>query len=146
MVGSRLRLRKITYSVNISRLIENVYYSNPREVTREFVSLKIFSNVVLNNSEQIAEEIVQKLYIGYHYLLAESKEDFINMTFSDEFCISEYTSFYYIADELLNNLVAHFCCKLAFHLLDTTDIDEFLNYSIKLTTVTKYNVTFTYED
>ena len=146
MIKSRLHLRKITYSINISRLIEDVYYSEPREVAREFVSLKKFSNTVLNNSEQIAEEIVQKLYIGYHYLLAESRENFINTTFSDESCISEYTSLCYIADELLNNLVAHFCCKLAFYLLDTTDIDEFLDYSIKLTTVTKYNVTFTYED
>ena len=146
MVRSRLHSRKITYSINISRLIEDVYYSEPREVAREFVSLKKFSNTVLNNSEQIAEEIVQKLYIGYRYLLAESRENFINTTFSDESCVSEYVSLSYIASELLNNLVAHFCCELAFYLLDTTDIDEFLDYSIKLTTVTKYNVTFTYED
>ena len=146
MVRSRLHSRKITYSINISRLIEDVYYSKSREIAREFVSLKKFSDSVLHHVEHIAEEIMQKMYMGYRYLLAESREDFINTTFSDESCISEYTSLYYIADELLNNLVAHFCCKLDFYLLDTTDIDEFLDYSIKLTTVTKYNVTFTYED
>ncbi len=146
MVRSRLRLRKINYAINISRLIEDVYYSDPREIAREFVSLEKFTDTVLNHTEHIAAEVIRTMDMGYRYLLAESEGDFINVTLFDECCVDHHLSLSYIAGELLNNLVVHFCYELAFYLLDTTDIEEFLDNSLKLISVTKYSVTFTYED
>lgn len=47
---------------------------------------------------------------------------------------------------LLSNLLAHFSCSLALLLLETTDIEDFLKFDIRLSELSRYNVIFTYRE
>ena len=146
MDRSRLRLRRITYAININRLAEDVYYCKTREIAREFIDLDRFIQTVLSYSDYIARKTLEKMYFGFEHLFESYEKDFSNLVLDDNCFLEEDVSLSHITTELLENMLQHFCYMLAFHLLDTTDVEEFMDDSIELSNVTKYNVTFTYED
>lgn len=143
MVKLRSYSEKIFYNVNVSKLISDIYYSDTREISREFVSLEVFEDSIFNQVTGIEHDVVEKMNLGFDFLCRESREDFVNMGYDDEDHITFNPSLSNLAHRLLSNLLAHFSCSLALLLLETTDVEDILDRNIRLSELSRYSVVFT---
>ncbi len=142
----RSRSNKLTYILNVQRLLERVYYSKVREVTRELVGLKYLEKEVYGNIERLDIFLQRKLNLGYSFLIAESRDSFLDTVSTDDEIIEDYQTLSDVGKAMLDNLFIHFCCELAFQLIDTTDIEDYLDSRLKLIRINNWYVIFTYED
>ena len=133
------------YRVDIRQEIKEVYYSRHRELLREFVSLRDFESMFLDQEiEEIDSQLNRYFHRGYNYLSGQEVDGFVDFTFDDENIQFNHVSASEVSRYLIQNAFAHLYAHIVLWLMDNTDIEDHLSSSYHLANMSMYYMTFSY--
>lgn len=132
-----------TYRFDLKRHMEKVYYSQHRELFREFNSLRDFEDCFFKQPlDMISDELHRYFSRGFNYLASQEDEGFVDFTFDDENINFGYETMNEIKRYLMNNAMAHLYASMALELMDQTDIEDHLSPNYVIEYMNSWFITF----
>lgn len=136
---SRSASSTLIYSVDIYSLLTKVYISKDFTVEREFISMDKLVSHFYRTKRSIYKGTVDLLYYGYKYINNEDLEIIIENALQEDFTEDSGTFDSYISVMLLRFSHA-VMIEISKHLLDKTDISDFLNYNPRIVNIERGHI------